>query len=296
MATTLLKLLLTGSTGFVGSAILQKLKHEPSLKIHTLARRPSASELQGSHVFHHEYDLSDFGLQEVMKKEQFEILIHCAWEGLPEKKEELSSRNKELTINLFSDFLTNGGSFFMGMGSCLEYGSESGCIDEHFRPLRETAFAESKTAILQKVSDSKIDFAWLRPFYLYGEGQHSNSLIRETIKNLNNTSSSWLGRPNLTNDFVYVEDLANIVSKIILGRVSCGALNIGTSVSTKNIEFVNRIRNLLGFRIYSDSESEISGIQAGLSKFRSIFLDFDFTPLDIGLTRTLGSMSKLKNK
>lgn len=96
-----MKVLVTGTSGFVGSAIAQKLSRE-GFEVHGLSRSNSRP---GSVHKHHSYDLS----QSLTFKEKFDHVVHCAALSTPwASPKNYFSANVKGTENLLK-FCTDSG-------------------------------------------------------------------------------------------------------------------------------------------------------------------------------------------
>ena len=70
--------------------------------------------------------------------------------------------------------------------------------------------------------DKNINLIWLRLFYLYGYGQNDKSLIPYLIKN----SRAIPKKINMVLDYIHVDDVANLIPKIIKSKNISGIFNV----------------------------------------------------------------------
>jgi dTDP-6-deoxy-L-talose 4-dehydrogenase (NAD+) len=118
-----------------------------------------------------------------------DALLHLAWEGLPNYRslhhfESELPRQYAFLRNLIEEGLRN----LTVVGSCLEYGMQSGQLDETMRTRPETPYALAKHTLRQQLEyvclEKGVHLTWARLFYMWGEGQAKSSLyplLRATV-------------------------------------------------------------------------------------------------------------------
>jgi nucleoside-diphosphate-sugar epimerase len=79
-------------------------------------------------------------------------------------------------------------------------------------------------------------FAWLRIFYVYGPNQRSGSLIPTILSHLREGRLPDLRTPKNSNDFIYVDDVAEAFYKSVERNIPSGIYNLGSGKSTPVIE------------------------------------------------------------
>ncbi len=90
---------------------------------------------------------------------------------------------------------------------------------------------------LQKKTDHKnICLGWLRIFYAYGPGQRKGSLIPFIIENLKNGKLPPLKTPNNYNDYIHINDIADLFSLSVNKEFPSGIYNVGSGKKTSVIE------------------------------------------------------------
>ena len=82
-----MKILLTGASGFIGKNYLQNTTNK---QITTISR----SNVDSKNVYRHiKGDLTDKDFLKKIAKDKYDIVIHAAWIGLPERTKNLNNLN-----------------------------------------------------------------------------------------------------------------------------------------------------------------------------------------------------------
>src|SRR5215210_4732578 len=158
--------MVTGATGFIGSAVVRRLRRN------------------GHEVADARIDLraaSDDAVARYVADAGASRCIHCAW---------YTNHTDYLTNAVNRDWLRASRRLaaafpgrFVGLGTCLEYdvADAAGPLGED-SPLRpETLYARCKAELLDALSEACDDFAWARVFFVYGPGDRAGRLVPDMI-------------------------------------------------------------------------------------------------------------------
>lgn len=110
-----MKVLLTGSNGFVGQHVLSAFADQ-DVEVKVLVRNGggSSKDIVG--------DLNDLGaIKDSIKEFAPEVLVHLAWEGIPDLGLDNSLKNLKNSIDLFNICVDAGVRKIVVAGSCFEY-------------------------------------------------------------------------------------------------------------------------------------------------------------------------------
>lgn len=226
---------LTGSTGFVGSKVLQNLI-ERGYRVRVLVRdpgrirvsptdRPMLEVIQTPDLFAE----STTRLEELLTGA--DVLIHAAWYAEPGKylTSPLNIGCLTGTLNLASAFVKSGGKRFVGLGTCAEYDPSAGLLTTETPLAPSNVYAACKASaylVLRSLLEAtNTSFAWCRLFYLYGEGEDPRRLVPYIRKQIENGREALLTSGNQVRDFLDVRDAALAIVDVAISR-EIGAVNV----------------------------------------------------------------------
>ena len=198
-------------------------------------------------------DLGDVeSLKPVIRSFNPEVVIHLAWQGIPDYSEVISVINLNNSIQLL-DFIVEETSCkrIIVAGSCFEYGKNKGVCKESDPIQLKSFFSWAKYSLYQylllKCNQKEVELIWFRIFYVYGPGQRGGSLVPTLVRALKEGKTPDIRSPLNQNDFVYVEDVAEAFNMAVNRHLSSGIYNIGSGASTKVIDICEIIeRQLFG--------------------------------------------------
>jgi len=266
-----MKILVTGSTGFVGTYVINELLGR---NYEIIATAPDISKAMKYDWFakvrfiNYSFDLFEDKRDLYEYFERPDKLIHLAWQGLPNYKALF-----HIDKNLFSQYyfiknlVENGLKDITITGTCLEYGMQSGLLKEDLVPAPANPYALAKDCLRRFVEELQKDyvfsFKWLRLFYMFGKGQNPRSLIPLLQQAIDNNEEEFkMSGGDQIRDYLSIEEVARFVvlssmQSSITGIINCCS---GRPISVK--QFVNeyiastnsKIKLNLGFYPYNDYE------------------------------------------
>ena len=240
-----IKILITGGTGFIGSHLIKKLS-EKKIKVISISR---SNKINNSDIIWIKSDLKlsnkNFNYIKNLKPE---IIIHLAWENIPYFSKEMCKKNLDKTKYFFKRILAlSSVKKIIVSGSCFEYSKKYGKKREINKVNLINNFPKTKNIIysfLEKIRKKHQSLAWFRIFYAYGPGQRKESLIPMLINSFKEEKKIEIKTPQLSNDYVYVDDVVNIIINSTKIKFKSGIYNLGSGKYTKTIDIIEQIQKI----------------------------------------------------
>jgi dTDP-6-deoxy-L-talose 4-dehydrogenase (NAD+) len=238
------KVLVTGATGFVGNYVVLELLKKGYKVIATSRDLKKAEPFQWyPQVSYIPYDLYDIKGDLYQFFQKPDLLIHLAWEGLPNYKN-LFHLEKNLFINyrFLKNMVKHGLSQLAVTGTCFEYGMKEGALNESLETEPNNSYGLAKDCLrrfLEQLNgDIDFDLKWIRLFYMYGEGQNSNAILAQLDKALSEGKGSFnMSGGEQLRDYLPVEKVAEYIVRIVAQDKITGIINCcrGKPISIRNL-------------------------------------------------------------
>lgn len=270
-----MKILISGGSGFIGRNLISFLdQNYNEYKILSISRNPPQEK--SSRVSVLKLDLNHVEKEfDKIKKFNPDVFLHLAWEGIPDYSEENSKRNYINTLKIINLITSNTScKKIISTGSCWEYndGNLFGKCNEDMFIEPSKPFSIYKNKIykdVMKISKKNfLVFNWLRLFYVYGLHQKKESIIPSLINAVKNNNKIKINFPSNKNDFIYIDDVVEIIAKFIFTNKPSGIYNIGTGVNTS----IYNLLKIIDLKIHNNNQlSKKYFDKIDISKFNQNF-------------------------
>jgi len=226
------KVLVTGATGFIGNYVVgELLRRRLSIIANSRFRRNELDFPWLERVDYVQADLSEKKGDWFSFFKKPEMLIHLAWEGLPNYNESFHlERNLPNNCYFLQNIIEKGLEKVVITGTCFEYGMQRGVLAESLEVKPDNPYALAKDSLrkyLEKLQKQiNFDLKWIRLFYMYGNGQNSNSILSqlETALEREEKVFNMSGGEQLR-DYLPVEKVAEYIVRISIQDKISGIIN-----------------------------------------------------------------------
>lgn len=239
------KILVTGGTGLIGSALIRRLKEEGALTADL-----SLSNFAGNEM---PIDLiSRDSIKKALSGKKFDMVFHLAAAGAsPDggKNQSLFRTNAEGTENLLLVLEEMPPCPLVAAGSWTEYGnSKSGVMNENdsCHPLSLYGISKLSATLLVSAWAKKTSrpAAVARFFNVYGPGEAAERLTPTLVGAYSQNQSPVLSNPDLRRDFIYVADIVEALLRIARLNLCGEIINVGTGRSLSLFEYDKIVRSV----------------------------------------------------
>lgn len=261
------KILVTGGAGFVGSNLVDRLiKEGYSVAVIDNLSTGKKKYLNSKAKFY-KSDIRDSKIEEVFKKENPEIVFHCAAEINVRKSTESPERNADINIlgslNILENCKKKKVKKFVFPSSVGIYGEPQSLPVDEDHPLGPMSpYTIGKLAVekyLYYYQKQGLDFVILRYSNIFGPRQSEEGVIPIFIKKiLRDQSPIIFGDGTQTRDFLYIEDAVSAAMESL--RAPGGSVyNVATNKEISIKEVSEMISEILDKKIEPKFESRHKG-------------------------------------
>jgi nucleoside-diphosphate-sugar epimerase len=226
------KVLVTGATGFIGQHVVRELLRQGYTVVATSIHADRAVSCDWyADVTYIPFDFAQFdpGVNYRAFFDHPDALIHLAWEGLPQYTAPFHiDSNLPRHLTLLTNLIEQGVRDITVTGTCFEYGITEGCLSEDLVPAPANAYAIAKDRLRQALELLLPgQLRWARLFYMYGRGQHPNSLFSQLETALAAGASVFpMSGGQQERDYLPVERVAAFIVAIAAQQTVTGIINV----------------------------------------------------------------------
>lgn len=198
----MINILITGSTGFIGKALINKLLSKDNIKVIATGRSDVQSISDAVNITHENFKYYQIkNLEDTLNiiEENIDVIIQLAWPAPRENNIQIQKDFVESLAMFFKDASDKGIKKFINIGS----------IAELEGLYRDNPYGDTRAYAKYLLKNINRDILiWPMITNCYGEYENSTRLIRDVIrKTLNNEEIVFCPNQKFY-DFVYVDDVA----------------------------------------------------------------------------------------
>lgn len=247
-----MKIAVTGSTGFIGHHVVQWLVSNN----YDVIASGTSEEKAKNYSWYDKITFipCDYFSDDVDYYHLFgspDILIHCAWKGLPNHQMRFHlDQNLPVEMRFLHNISKDGKTKIVVIGTCQEYGIVNGCISETNLTNPVTAYGIAKDTLCRYLDllsqEYGFSWNWIRVFYLYGNEPRPKSLLSQLEKAIADGDVEFpLVDERQIRDYLPIERCAEYICKIALQNKINGIINC---CSGHGISLVKLVENEIAKR------------------------------------------------
>lgn len=298
----MIRVMLTGATGFIGTQVRAALEAQPDTDVHAVTRRLVPGEASRGPSHWHDADLLDEAdIATLLRAVRPTHLVHLAWITEHGKywHDPANEAWADAGVALLRRFGESGGDRAVLAGTCAEYawGVGDGICRENSTPVSpSTPYGRAKDRLRRQAeviaTNHGLSLAWARLFQLYGPGESPRRLAPSVIIALLRGETARCSAGTQVRDFLHVSEAAAALSALLQSDIR-GPINVGsgTGISVRN--FVETIATEFGpdarlsFGDLPLPPGEPPALVAGVERLRAIHRPRVQIPLTEGLRQTV---------
>ena len=237
-----MKILLTGSSGFLGCNLIKEVKTIYKLII---TSRYASSKNNYNDIIWKSYDL--FSEREKFYDYDYfenpDTIIHFAWYNLPNYNSNVHTDQVDHHYSFLESMIKAGVKNLFVLGTCQEYGMQSGELSEDMVVEPVTNYGIAKNNLRIKLETLKKNYSfnlnWIRLFYVYGEGQPEGT-IWTSLQNaiLNNEKTFKMSIGDQIRDYLPISSVSKSILGLLKKNQDLGIVNICSNQPTSIVNIV----------------------------------------------------------
>ena len=240
------KILITGGTGFIGYHLIKRLKN--NFNVISLSSSKPKIDKKIKNITYLKSDIyKKASLFKKLNSIDVDYVINLAGYVDHSNKKKTTQTHYYGCKNLVDYFCNKKIKLFLQIGSSLEYGNKRSPHHESLKCKPNAVYGNSKLKstkyILKTAKYQRFPFVILRLYQVYGPNQRINRLIPIVINSCLKNKKFKCSPGLQTRDFLYIDDLVRLISKIIHSKKKIeGIFNVGSDRPIKVREVIEMIK------------------------------------------------------
>lgn len=249
------KVVITGPTGAVGMALIQKcveedwevlaICHKGSKRNHQIPQSPNISIL--------ELDMEELGNIDLSKYRDYNIWYHLAWGntyGAGRDNMTVQIQNIAATVKAAEMAALMGCDTFVGVGSQAEYGRVEGVLLPMTPTYPESGYGMAKLCAGQMsrvvCEQHGMKHVWVRILSVYGPYDRAETMVSSSLRHMLHGEETQFTPAEQMWDFLYSGDAAEALYRIgcspVHGRIYC----LGSGQALPLREYIAKMKKITG--------------------------------------------------
>lgn len=290
------KILIIGGTGFIGKNLILRLKNK-NFKIFSLSKKLNYSFFKRKNIKQISCDITKIkDIEKKLKKENFDYIVNLGGYIDHKKKIKTILTHFNGVKNLVKFFEKKKFKLFIQIGTSLEYGNVKSPQIESNNCTPKSNYGLAKlnaSKIFFKINEKKFfPFVILRLYQVYGPYQKDLRLLPFVIKSCLASKKFKTTSGNQYRDFVHVDDLNDLIIKIINSNIKNEIFNVGSGKPIKIRKLIKKINKIIGkgkpiFGGLNMRKDESFNLFPNIKKVKKFFPWKPKIDLDSGLKKTI---------
>ncbi len=297
------KILIPGGTGFIGFHLALFLKNK-GWNVHSLSKHRPQKKRKIKGVKYIYCDVSDKKKLERKIDAHYDYIVNLSGYVDHSDQSEIILSHYNGCKNLASLFVKSKIKKYIQIGSSIEYGKIKSPQKENKKNFQKTFsfYGKAKLLSTKYLLNLKKNYGFpvtiLRLYLIYGPHQDTNRIIPFTIMNALHNKKFKCSEGNQLRDFLYIDDLIDIIFKILKNKKSNGEIiNIGSGIPISIKKLIKKICKLSKggipeFGKIPFRKDELLKLYPNLSKLKKIMNWHQRISLEEGLKKTINYYKK----